>query len=89
MNSVIINNGIIRYILNSINSITWFYELSDNKYWTDKIFLIQNIKLFQYIQPRGSMNIGILRYISNSITRFLEPRDYKYWTYKIYFKLKI
>ena len=38
MNSVIINNGIIRYILNSINSITWFYELSDNIYWTDKLY---------------------------------------------------
>ena len=73
MNRVIMNIGIIRYILNSkykvisIDLITRFHERRDYEYWNYDIYFKFKIKShFNH-----------------------ELRDYEYWNHKIYFKFKI
>ena len=61
MNRVIINFGLIRYILNSkyivisLNSITQIDEKHDYKYWTYKIYfeykITSNFDLFNHAVP--------------------------------------
>ena len=74
MRSVIIDIGIIIYILNSqyeknsIYLITRFNEQRDCRYWTVKRYLESKIYL---------------------IPPFHEQGDYRYWTITIYFDLNI
>ena len=86
MNRVIMNIGIMKYILN-------LKDIFQNQ----NIKSLQLI-LSRGFMNHMNMNIGIIIYISKSkykdtslylIKRFHEPRDYEYWNYKIYFKLKI
>ena len=79
MNSVIINIGIIWYILNSKYKIISMYLIM--RFMNN---LIISIGLLWYI-----LNIKKYRIISiYSITRFHEQRDYIYWTTTIYFEFK-
>ena len=86
MNRVIMNIGIMKYILN-------LKDIFQNQ----NIKSLQLI-LSRGFMNRMNMNIGIIIYISKSkykdtslylIKRFHEPRDYEYWNYMIYFKFKI
>ena len=92
MNRVIIDIGLIRYILDSkyivisVISFMQFHELWDYKYWTYKMHF-----RFNKVNHVGSMNRVIINIVIliYSSTRFMSPRDFEFWSYKINFIFKI